>query len=81
MVKFYDPSQNDPSLKIMRGIQEMVYMEQKRLDDGLVEASIMRWLEGKEYKGMVDKYFSKGVKVPDMILSHDCKGKINDFKG
>ena len=68
MVRFYDPSRTDPSLKFIRGVQSFISQKQNQLSEDEIQAAIKTFLKNLQYKKMFEEYIEKQPDFPDMIV-------------
>ena len=86
MVRFYDPSRTDPSLKFIRGVQSFISQKQNQLSEDEIQAAIKTFLKDLQYKKMFEEYIEKRADFPDIVVKNNCPTKrflmspYTDFK-
>lgn len=75
MVRFYDPTRTDPSLKFIRGVQSFFSEKKEQLSEDELRNALQTFLKDMQYKRMFEKYVEHQADFPEIIVRNDCKKK------
>ena len=81
MVKVFDPSRRDPTIRVLREFQEWLYNERSKLSEAETYQALQIFLKGKQYESMMKKYSEEGLAPPDVVINSRCDRKRHFFFG
>lgn len=72
MVRVFDPTRNDPTVILIRTIQDFVYRKTNALSFNEIKKAIDNFLSQNQYSKMFEEYQKKLVEFPDIALKNNC---------
>lgn len=75
MVRFYDPSRTDPSLKFIRGVQSFFHDKKNQLTEEEIRAATTTFFKDSQYKKMFGEYVEQKADFPEIVINTNCKKK------